>query len=311
MSSPPPMLGNATEAARRLNVSQPSVSAAIAEVESFVGVPLFIRHHARGVTLTLAGEKIINEARLLLKHAAEFQQNALDYGNGLRGRIAVGCFLTLAARFMPALLANFAKRQPGIDVELSEGDQEELIAMLLSGRTELALAYDFALHPDLIARAARRPAAARHRCCRASPGRAGDRQPQGAGPGALHPARPAAFARLLLRPLPQRRRGAARHVAIAFAGADPRPRRQRPGLLHPERHLAHQSRLRRQARRRAGADRAAAADAHPVPAAQALSRAPGRRRLRELRVRGVLRGRAVRARLNIPAADRCGGAARP
>ena len=143
---------NATEAARRLNVSQPSVSAAIAEVESFVGVPLFIRHHARGVTLTLAGEKIINEARLLLKHAAEFQQNALDYGNGLRGRIAVGCFLTLAARFMPALLANFAKRQPGIDVELSEGDQEELIAMLLSGRTELALAYDFALHPDLIAR---------------------------------------------------------------------------------------------------------------------------------------------------------------
>lgn len=143
--------GNVTEAARRLNVSQPSISSAIAEVESYVGVPLFIRRHARGVTLTLAGEKIINEARLLLKHAAEFAQNALDYGNGLRGKIALGCFLTLAARFMPALLARFAQLQPGITVELHEGDQEELIAMLLSGRAELALAYNFALHQDLAA----------------------------------------------------------------------------------------------------------------------------------------------------------------
>jgi DNA-binding transcriptional LysR family regulator len=143
--------GNVTEAARRLNVSQPSISSAIAEMESYVGVPLFIRRHARGVTLTLAGEKIINEARLLLKHAAEFAQNALDYGNGLRGKIALGCFLTLAARFMPALLARFAQLQPGITVELHEGDQEELIAMLLSGRAELALAYNFALHQDLAA----------------------------------------------------------------------------------------------------------------------------------------------------------------
>ena len=143
--------GNVTEAARRLNVSQPSISSAIAEVESYVGVPLFIRRHARGVTLTLAGEKIVNEARLLLKHAAEFAQNALDYGNGLRGKIALGCFLTLAARFMPALLARFAQLHPGITVELHEGDQEELIAMLLSGRAELALAYNFALHQDLLA----------------------------------------------------------------------------------------------------------------------------------------------------------------
>ena len=144
--------GNVTEAARRLNVSQPSISSAIAEIESYVGVPLFIRRHARGVTLTLAGERIVNEARLLLKHAAEFAQNALDYGNGLRGKIAIGCFLTLAARFMPALLAGFAERNPGITVELHEGDQEELIAMLLSGRAELALAYDFGLHQDLEAR---------------------------------------------------------------------------------------------------------------------------------------------------------------
>jgi DNA-binding transcriptional LysR family regulator len=141
--------GNVTEAARRLSVSQPSISSAIAELEGFVGVALFIRQHARGVTLTPAGARIVNEARLLLKHAGEFSQNALDLSNELKGEIIVGCFLTLAVRFMPALLARFAQRNPGIAVELHEGDQEELIAMVLSGRAELALAYHFAVHDDL------------------------------------------------------------------------------------------------------------------------------------------------------------------
>ena len=93
--------GNVTEAARRLSVSQPSISSAIAELEGFVGVALFIRQHARGVTLTPAGARIVNEARLLLKHAGEFSQNALDLSNELKGEIIVGCFLTLAVRFMP------------------------------------------------------------------------------------------------------------------------------------------------------------------------------------------------------------------
>ena len=47
--------GNVTEAARRLQVSQPSVSAAIAELEHMLGIAIFVRHHAKGVTLTPAG----------------------------------------------------------------------------------------------------------------------------------------------------------------------------------------------------------------------------------------------------------------
>ncbi len=141
--------GHVTSAAKRLNVSQPSISSAIAEVEAQIGVPLFIRHHARGVTLTPAGEKVVNEARLLLKHAQDFAQNAVGLGDALKGEIAVGCFLTLAIRFLPGLLAGFAQRFPGITVALQEGDQEELIASLMSGRTELALAYSFAVPDDI------------------------------------------------------------------------------------------------------------------------------------------------------------------
>lgn len=141
--------GHVTEASRRLNVSQPSISSAIAELETQVGAPLFIRHHARGVTLTAVGIRVINEARLLLKHAQDFSQSAIELGSTLKGEITVGCFLTLAARFMPGLLAGFARRHPGITVTLHEGDQEELIGMLASGRTELALAYSLALPDDI------------------------------------------------------------------------------------------------------------------------------------------------------------------
>ena len=78
------------------------------------------------------GERVINEARLLLKHAQEFAQNAIELGDALKGEIAVGCFLTLAIRFMPGLLAGFAQRHPGITVTLHEGDQEELISACCS-----------------------------------------------------------------------------------------------------------------------------------------------------------------------------------
>lgn len=139
--------GHVTEAARQLNVSQSAVSSAIAELETHVGVPLFTRRHARGVTLTPSGERVVNEARILLAHAREFARNASALGHSPTGEIALGCFQTLAIRFMPTLLAGFASRHPGISVTLQDGDQEDLLGTLLAGRIELALAYSFAL-PD-------------------------------------------------------------------------------------------------------------------------------------------------------------------
>lgn len=141
--------GSITEAAKRLNVSQPSISAALAQMEAQLGIQLFVRHHARGVTLSAAGQRFVNDARLLLNHARDFAQNAQSLGDALRGEIVVGSFPTLAIRFMPSLLSGFSRRYPGISVKLEEGDQQEMISHLISGRTELALSYHFAV-PDEI-----------------------------------------------------------------------------------------------------------------------------------------------------------------
>ena len=58
--------GNVSAAAARLNVSQPSISAAIAALETEFGVTLFQRRHAKGVDLTPAGQRLFAAARALL-----------------------------------------------------------------------------------------------------------------------------------------------------------------------------------------------------------------------------------------------------
>ena len=143
--------GNLTEAAKFLNVSQPSISAAVAQFEAECGVQIFVRHHAKGVTTTIAGTRIINEARLLLNHARDFGQNARAMADEVRGEITVGCFWTLATHFMPSLLSDFAENHPGISVSLDEGDQAQILDAIISGRTELAFSYEFAVPEEVVA----------------------------------------------------------------------------------------------------------------------------------------------------------------
>jgi len=141
--------GNVTEAARKLQVSQPSVSAAIAELEQMLGIAIFVRHHAKGVTLTPAGQKLIVEARQLLRHAEEFSKTAESLGDTERGEVTVGCFPTLAACYMPAIMTDFAKRYPLIDLRLAEGDQERLLSDIAHGRVELAFTFNHAVPSTL------------------------------------------------------------------------------------------------------------------------------------------------------------------
>jgi DNA-binding transcriptional LysR family regulator len=140
---------NVTEAARQLKVSQPSVSAAIAELESILGIAIFMRHHAKGVTLTPAGQRLVQEARALLRHAEDFTRTAESLGDAIRGEITVACCKGLASRYMPALMMDFTRAFPDINVQLQEGDQEEILSGLAEGRAEVGVSYDFMMPPSL------------------------------------------------------------------------------------------------------------------------------------------------------------------
>ncbi len=137
------------EAASRANVSQPSISTAIAKLEDQLGVQLFVRHHAQGISLTHMGRRVLGDARNLLRQAADFEHNAADSGEALRGALEIGCFVTFAPAFMPALITAFSRMHPDVSLRLHEATQDELVAGLTAGRLDLALLYDLEL-PDRI-----------------------------------------------------------------------------------------------------------------------------------------------------------------
>ncbi|GGA69061.1 transcriptional regulator [Nitratireductor aestuarii] len=142
-------LGSLTAASKQLGISQPAISGAITEMERELGTQIFVRHHARGVSLTAAGSRFVHEARLLLKHSDDFEKSVSTMGKSVAGEITVGCFGTLATRYMPALLAAFSQRHPSVTIKLEEGNQQEIIDGLLSGRMEIAIAYAYALPPEI------------------------------------------------------------------------------------------------------------------------------------------------------------------
>lgn len=136
-------------AAAQLHVSPPSVSTAIAKLESQFGVQLLIRHHAQGVSLTPSGQRLLPEAQSLLRHAEELQASAQATGNSVSGDLRVGCFVTIAALFMPSLITGFSQTYPCASIRLFEGNQAELVDGLKGGRLEIALLYDRELGADV------------------------------------------------------------------------------------------------------------------------------------------------------------------
>jgi len=142
-------LGSMTAAAQQLIVAQSAISSAVSTLERSLGLQLFIRHHARGLTLTSDGDRFLTDARNLLIQAGELSASAHRLGHSLTGAISIGCFTTLAPFHLPRLLSDLAAAHPLLTVDLIEGENETLHAALRSGRCEFALMYDLELGEDL------------------------------------------------------------------------------------------------------------------------------------------------------------------
>jgi len=127
-----------TRAAEALEVAQPSLSASIRALETELGTPLF--HRAPGnVSLTLAGEALLPIAKRVLAdlEAARQEVSALVRLRG--GRVRLGATPSLCTGLLPAVLADFRTRYPGVTLQLREGGSRDLVRALDDGDLDLAL----------------------------------------------------------------------------------------------------------------------------------------------------------------------------
>lgn len=141
--------GSIARAARRLNVSSPSISAAIAQLEQEFALPLFVRQHAQGLSLTQPGREMLEQARVVLHEAAALMDIAGNISGTVRGPLAVGCLLTFAQLVLPALRKGFEARYPEVRVRQQELNQVELFSALRRSEIDVALTYDLDLPADL------------------------------------------------------------------------------------------------------------------------------------------------------------------
>ena len=142
--------GSVTGAANSVHLSQSAMSTALADLERALDVQLLLRHHARGVTLTLAGEHLLVSSRRLLAQAEELMSEARGLGHALTGSLTLGCFSVLAPYVLPDIIASCAERHPELRLETREVDLGDLAEGVLTGRWELGLGYDLAPDPRLI-----------------------------------------------------------------------------------------------------------------------------------------------------------------
>jgi DNA-binding transcriptional LysR family regulator len=145
------------EASRRLHIAQPSISIAIKNLEYSFGQQLLIRHHAQGVSLTPDGRRFYDKARELLRLSHELEQNTLADSERTSGTISLGCFSSLAPLYLPKLVAGFKQIYPGIEIELHDGEQHEVMVGLHRGQFDLAFLYDLELDNSISKEALKAP----------------------------------------------------------------------------------------------------------------------------------------------------------
>lgn len=128
-------LGSVTAAAQRLHLTQGTVSQQLGRLEDVLGGRLLERDH-RGARLTPFGTRALAQAeRLLAVQAEAWQALRPDTTAPLR----LGLPPDLIRRWMPAILADFEARCPGVDIELRSATSPALAQALAAGELDLAV----------------------------------------------------------------------------------------------------------------------------------------------------------------------------
>jgi DNA-binding transcriptional LysR family regulator len=126
-----------TTAARALNISQSAASAAIAALEERHGVKLFHRV-GRNIELTEAGRAFLEEARGVLARAAAATIVLEEFGGLKRGSLRVVASQTIAAYWLPPILAAFHARHPDLRIDCAIGNTMQAASRVHAGEADIA-----------------------------------------------------------------------------------------------------------------------------------------------------------------------------
>lgn len=128
-----------TRAAALCHLSQPAFSALIRAMEDDLGLRLFDRS-TRHVDMTPEGHSFLDSARRIRSEITLALASVRDAATLQRGRVAVALLPSLAAGWLPGVLAQYRTAHPGIEIDIADVLSEPCIDRVASGRADFALA---------------------------------------------------------------------------------------------------------------------------------------------------------------------------
>jgi DNA-binding transcriptional LysR family regulator len=133
--------GQFGRAARRCNVTQPSLSSGIKQLELELGVPIFLRGRGqRFHGLTAEGERVAIWARRIIADCGAMRDEIAAMRNYLRGRLRLGAMPSMSP-VLPVVLKMLRERHPGVHVDVSFIGNEAMKVGLSNFSLDAAITY--------------------------------------------------------------------------------------------------------------------------------------------------------------------------
>jgi LysR family hydrogen peroxide-inducible transcriptional activator len=126
------------KAAERCGVSQPSLSAQVAEAEKMLDVRLFDRDKRR-VIVTPAGDMVVRRAKEILLSTWDLEEMTRREKNPLKGLLRVGVIPTIGPYLLADLDPALRKRFSGLSLQWTEGHTAQLVERVQAGDLDAAL----------------------------------------------------------------------------------------------------------------------------------------------------------------------------
>jgi len=138
-----------TRAAERLDISQPTLSQTIRDLERIIGIPLFDRV-GRRIRLTVAGNSFRISANRILEDINRTFDMISDLRGGRGGVLRIGAVPVLAEAVLPPLVAAYHREFPEVQLTIENNSSQRIEQRLLSGSLDFGVIYGAVESDELI-----------------------------------------------------------------------------------------------------------------------------------------------------------------
>lgn len=138
-----------TKAAESLHMTQPAVTFQVRQLEEYFNTRLFDRTHNR-ISLTDAGKRVYEYADQIFDLYAKMENAVRDMTGEISGILIIGASTTIAEYMLPALLGDFKRKYPDVNVHLKVSNSDGIVSMVENNDIDLGVVESPVLNKNLV-----------------------------------------------------------------------------------------------------------------------------------------------------------------